>query len=269
MSIPPSPRGCVDRREVRDVAQPAAEHSSRASALTWDRSKRRSTRPWIARRTGWNSVATTSVDAATASELDSVNGERIAWATTTTVRERRAQDRGDQRVADDTGDDPVDVVQPVAQDREPDGERQEAHGHQPECPRGVRRAAVRGSIEVANREATIAVANRNHLSCWRSTSRDRRNRRSRLASASRNARGAIALPIDAATWMSVAKGSGGTNGLSGPWGSPQGPGPPQAERPGGHAEDARDDERPPARARAGVRSERGAAGRRRGSRRPG
>src|SRR3954453_3313622 len=62
----------------------ALNASAPGSALTGERLKRRSTRDWVARRTGWNSAATTSVEPATASVLDCVTGARTAAATTTT-----------------------------------------------------------------------------------------------------------------------------------------------------------------------------------------
>ena len=60
--------------------------------------------------------------------------------------------------------------------------------------------------------------------CWRSVSRDRRNRMRRLARASRNTGGAMKLLRVDTVWIHVFSGSGGTKGLSGPRRSPIGPG---------------------------------------------
>ena len=109
-----------------------------SAASYLDRSKRRSTIAWARRRSGPNNAATSRVEPGDRDRLplgeraeDHAQDERGH-------REDHGQHGGDRRVADGPADQPVDVVQAVAQDRDADRDRNERPGEPEDDQPGLR-----------------------------------------------------------------------------------------------------------------------------------
>ena len=146
-------------------------------AASWRRRlKRRSTPCWMRRRAGWKTAATARVAAAT-TRLESWPR---SWPSPEHDRGVAAgQQQREQPVGQRAADDAVQVVQPVAQDRRADRQRQQRHADAQSHPADDRRRGVRPPRRPGRprRGGTdSAAANATQRSCWRSVPRARRKR---------------------------------------------------------------------------------------------
>ena len=108
------------------VAQPIGERSHRPIGIdTRARLNRRSTTPWTRRRSGWARAATTSVEAATGDRLALGDASERSLESQHDPDEHDRQNPGQDRVGQRPADDPVDVVQVIAQDGDADSDRDE------------------------------------------------------------------------------------------------------------------------------------------------
>ena len=134
----PRPRSAAGRGPPRRGSACAKAATTR-SASRCARLKRRSIGAWTRRRIGWNSAATRRVDAG--------DGERVsrrwrrrpaAWSRRFVPTNTAGEERGHDRVGERPPDDPVDVVQAVAQDRDADRDGQQRGREEPERPEPAR-----------------------------------------------------------------------------------------------------------------------------------
>ena len=156
------PRSTLDRR-----------CSANASAVRWPsyraRSNRWSTARCTRRRRGWNRANAIRVDAATAIVFSFVNGASTACRTTMPTDEHPGQERRHDRPAEGAADEPIDLVQAVAQDRDPDHDRQGEHRDDGQATQraGQLRVDVGEQDAGGSRIAASATSAASHLTCWR------------------------------------------------------------------------------------------------------
>ena len=124
-------------------------------------------------RSGWNSAKATSVEAATASVFSLGDRGQHRLEDDDEAGEHGGEHRRHHGPADRAADDPVDVVQAVAQDRDAG-----AMTGMPAAAISARRNRASPWNASAAPRATMndAVASRSHLICWRSTAEPPRNR---------------------------------------------------------------------------------------------
>ena len=102
------------------------------AASTWARSNRRSSGAWTRPRIGTKSAATSSVDPGDGDRALAGRGGDDGLEQEVAGEEHRREERRDDCVGERPADDPVDVVQAVAQDGDTDGRGQGAREREPE-----------------------------------------------------------------------------------------------------------------------------------------